>query len=80
MANTKRGPWGPDEYLWSGVGGAIVGGIILAATIDNVPIIGFLALTVASTWFAVGVVAKGVSVGMRADRQAREKPAEPDSV
>lgn len=61
----SRKAWDPDDYITYGLIGAIIGGIVLGATYDSAPIVGWLVLGIAGLFFQIGVIAKGVEVGMK---------------
>jgi hypothetical protein len=61
-----RTPWNPEDYLVYGLIGGVIGGVILAAFYDSAPALGFIILGLSSLVFQIGVIAKGVEVGLRA--------------
>lgn len=62
---TPKGPWSPDTYLNFGVLGVFIGGLVLGLTYDVAPAIGFIMLGVAGLILQIGIIAKGVEVGMK---------------
>lgn len=70
---TSSLPWGPLTYIVVGVIGSIGGGVLFALGADSgddgLVIVGWLVLMFASVFFLIGVIAKGVVVGIRASRQ-----------
>jgi len=60
-----KGPWRPDTYINYGILGTFIGGIVLAFTIEDAPVVGIIVLAFASIFLSIGVIAKGVEVGMK---------------
>jgi hypothetical protein len=59
----QRKPWDPDDYLTYGLLGIFVGGLVLGATYEDAPIVGFIILGIAGLFLQIGIIAKGVEVG-----------------
>lgn len=65
--NSKIG-WSPGNYVVYGVAAAVLTGLLVVSTADaeGVPaVIGFVGWLLSGIWLAIGVVGKGVEVGMR---------------